>query len=555
MGIRRWHRRLMAHALRKSVHFHRNGEPDKAFALLRRLARAVPSVPRAHLMLASACDYTRGDPRLAERSIRAAVAASRSTAGVLCRAASLHLAWRNVDKAQEILSAAHQRFPLSWRVWQSLGQLHLETGKFERAIYCFHKEIELAPSPKVWLRAMTDAARCYTQVGNKDEAVCTYRRIIDAIPTAAHAYWGLIQAGESLDGPLNIVDRIHELLRSANTSEEARQFCHYALGAVYDRAGQSAEAFAHFHLGNDLRAKTVAPLNVKALRQEVLSQLMIFDRERIANLAAHGCRNHFPICIVGMPRSGTTLVEQLLSSHSSVHALGERGDIWRLTKTIRWEVGSDRHYPECIEKLRPSAVRDIARFIAEQRNHVSGGLPRVTTKTPEDFWNLGLIYILFPNAKIVHCLRDPIDTCLSCYMQNFGEVPFATNLTQLAEVYRLYELIMTHWRCHLPRSSLWDISYEALLDRPVETVRDLCSFCDLDFEDACLNFHRNLRRVETASLWQVRKPFYKTSVQRWHRYREFLGPLLPLERDASQLSGSKAGLPKAAAELMSSVPG
>jgi tetratricopeptide (TPR) repeat protein len=526
--MRRWHRRLMARALRKSVRFAQKGEPHKAFALLKRLAGAAPSVPRIHLLLAAACDRTAGDPKLAERAICAAECGGRATAGVLSRAAMFELASGDLTRAYEILNLALQRYPSSWLVWQGLGQLHLERGDCEQAIHCFHQQVQFAHSPKVWLQAMTDVARCYKQCGKKEEAVSAYRRIIDAVPGAAHAYWALVEAGESLGNGCELANTIRDLLGMADVAEDAQQFLHYALGVACDREGRPAEAFAHFHLANEIRAKKVVPINVGRLHQEVELRIKLFDRERIANLAQHGCRDHRPICIVGMPRSGTTLVEQIVSSHSAVHSLGERPDICRLTQTMRWRISSTKHYPECSEELSPAAVRELALSVAERRNNVSGGLPRVTTKVPEDFWDLGLIQILFPRTKIIHCRRDPIDTCLSCYMQNFEDVPFATSLTQLVDVYRLYERVMAHWRSVLPISSFWEISYEELLERPAQMVRDLCDFCGLEFEEGCLQFHRNPRRVQTASLWQVRKPLYKTSVRRWERYREFLGPLLKL---------------------------
>jgi hypothetical protein len=230
-----------------------------------------------------------------------------------------------------------------------------------------------------------------------------------------------------------------------------------------------------------------------------------------------------------MPRSGTTLVEQILSSHSGVRGLGERLDIQLVTHSLRWELKSKKPYPWCAKAMSAKIVERIARSLAERRHREAGSCLRITTKLPEDFWDLGLIAILFPNARIIHCRRHPIDTCFSCYMQNFSTIPYATSLYGLAEVYRLYRRIMEHWRTVLNPESLFELSYEELIKRPEEVTHELSDFCGLSFEERCLRFYENRNRVATASQWQVRRPVYGTSVQRWERYREFLGPLLELE--------------------------
>jgi hypothetical protein len=170
------------------------------------------------------------------------------------------------------------------------------------------------------------------------------------------------------------------------------------------------------------------------------------------------------------------------------------------------------------------------RFSAKERLvRLVGTSSRIVTKLPEDYRELGLIQILFPAVRIIHCTRDPMDTCLSCYMQFFKFVPYARDLESLAGVYRLYRELMDHWRKVLPDGTVFDVSYETLVDQPEETVRAICDFCGLPFEQRCMDFHKNGGLTDTASRWQVRKPIYRSSVRRSARYREFLGPLLELE--------------------------
>lgn len=186
-------------------------------------------------------------------------------------------------------------------------------------------------------------------------------------------------------------------------------------------------------------------------------------------------------------------------------------------------------YPWCARKLSRAVVHALSKSLRDQRCQEAGPCDRIVTKLPEDFWNLGLIAILFPKAWIIHCSRHPIDTCLSCYMQNFESLIWATSLDQLADVYRLYLRIMEHWRSVVPASQLFELQYEDLISEPEETVRRLCDFARVPFQEGCLRFYETSRRVDTASRWQVRNPLYTTSVGRWKHYRPFLGPLLELD--------------------------
>jgi Sulfotransferase family len=262
-----------------------------------------------------------------------------------------------------------------------------------------------------------------------------------------------------------------------------------------------------------------------------------FCREVIERFAPHGRRGISPIFVEGMPRSGTSLVEQILSSHSQVVGIGEGVELFRATEQVPALLSSQQAYPQCLEELSTEGVRRLADPLAKAFQNLAGPGERVVTKMPEDFWDLGLIAMLLPEARIIHCTRHPIDTCLSCYMQNFVRLAYATSLDNLAAVYRLYRQIMEHWRGLLPTSTSCDISYEELVGRPEETIRRLCGFCGLKFEENCLRFHENPRRVDTASRWQVRRPLYAASIGRWEHYREFLGPLLSLAEPTTSSPG------------------
>jgi hypothetical protein len=232
------------------------------------------------------------------------------------------------------------------------------------------------------------------------------------------------------------------------------------------------------------------------------------------------------VFIVGMPRSGTSLVEQILASHPNVFGAGELRDLQRLAEELPARVGAKEAYPACLVRLDGSAACALADEYLERIGRRSGAALRVTDKMPLNFLHLGLIAALFPRARIVHCIRDPLDVCVSCYCQDFQGGPnFLWDLTDLGKFHGEYERLMAHWGSVLPLPIL-EVVYEELVDNLEAVSRRLISFCGLDWDDRCLAYHQNARAVRTASLVQVRQPVYKSSVGRWRHYAPHLRPLL-----------------------------
>jgi hypothetical protein len=222
-----------------------------------------------------------------------------------------------------------------------------------------------------------------------------------------------------------------------------------------------------------------------------------------------------------MPRSGTTLTEQIASSHSRVGGAGELRTLGDLMRRLAGRGG----YAEALAGLTRGQSRDLARNYLEALRQIGGPGERITDKMPHNFEDLGLIALLFPNARVVHCMRDPLDTCLSCFTHHFSENHgYNTDLSVLGQYYREYRRIMQHWREVLPLRML-DFSYEALIADQEGKSRELIAFLGLEWEDACLAFHANDRLVSTPSRWQVRQPIYTSSVKGWKKYEKHLGPL------------------------------
>jgi len=264
------------------------------------------------------------------------------------------------------------------------------------------------------------------------------------------------------------------------------------------------------------------------LKKRLEATIEVLNSRFISAMSDHGCHDDFLICIVGFPRSGTTLIEQILGSHPEVRALGERTDFRRVAEGLQSRLKSRHRYPQCCAKLAPRWVSELAGSVRDKLLATAPFGTRVVIKHPGDCWEVGLIRILFPRARFVYCRRHPIDNCLSCYMQNFIGVPFSTDLDVLSEVYRLYARVMSHWQRELPGDSLFDCSYESVVADPEPVIRRLHDHCGIPFNQNWSSFHNHARRVDTASRWQVRRPIYGRSVGRWRKYAQFLGPLLQL---------------------------
>jgi hypothetical protein len=233
-----------------------------------------------------------------------------------------------------------------------------------------------------------------------------------------------------------------------------------------------------------------------------------------------------------MPRSGTSLVEQILASHPQVGGVGERKEIALMTKSLPEWIASSEPYPRCVERIDMDIANRLADQYLQTMETVSGGATRVADKMMTNYLHLGLIAILFPQARLVHCRRDPLDVCLSCYFQNFSHRPAHTfDLGDLGFYYRQYARLMDHWRDNLPLD-LFEINYEQLVEDQEPQTRRLLNHCDLPWDPQCLEFHRTTRVVQTASSWQVRQPLNNRSVRRWVHYDRYLQPLRDALGDA-----------------------
>ena len=246
-------------------------------------------------------------------------------------------------------------------------------------------------------------------------------------------------------------------------------------------------------------------------------------------IAAKSCGDPtcMPIFVIGMPRSGTTLVEQILASHPMVHGAGELQTFNDVVLEVRGPDGNTLPYPDFVPSLDRGALKAVGeRYVALVRKLAPSG-ERVTDKMPSNYYFAGLIHLALPNAKLIHTMRDPVDTCVSCFSKLFSaEQNHTYDLSELGRYYRHYEKLMAHWRRVLPQDRMLDVRYEDVVADLEAQARRVIAYCGLPWDDRCLAFHKTDRPVRTASATQVRQPIYASAIGRWKVYEEFLGPLL-----------------------------
>lgn len=358
--------------------------------------------------------------------------------------------------------------------------------------------------------------RAQVHIGDLKAAEVSLNRAISCFPQHPAPYAELAAARKFKVEDAPLVETMTSLLSTC--PEEGRRGLEFALGKVYTDMGDYDRSFEHYRAGNDLARRTV-PFDIARYVARVDREIELFSAERLAAMP-RGSDSEVPILIVGTPRSGTTLTESIISSHSQVAGAGEM---------TFWSAAMSHVMPGFPASYTTEMAKRLAdEYLIFMRQH-SATARRITDKMPGNFMHLGIIHAVFPNAKIVHTKRHPIDACLSIYFQNFPDAhEYKWDLENLAAWYEQYQRLMAHWRAVLPPGVLYEIQYEDLVEDQEGESRKLLEFLGLDWEDGVLEFHTQERAVYTASKWQVRQPVYKTSKARWRRYEKHLGPLMGL---------------------------
>ena len=405
-------------------------------------------------------------------------------------------------------------------------------GQYDAALRSYQQALHLDPQCR---NAVLGMAHVYERQGKVQQALDLIQPYLDAGDLGADAamiFAALCRPLKRCDEAVTLLERILSP-GGPRLDDGQRTTLHFRLGRLYDGSGDFDAAFRHCAQGNALKARQW-PFDPQSHHCYIDDMIAAFSPGFMAAAprAAHGSRR--PVFIVGMPRSGTTLVEQILASHPRVFGAGELDEISHIAAGLPALCGVATPYPRCVASLTASACEQSARRYLDYLQGISPpDTDYVTDKMPANFLHLGLIRLLFPEAPIIHCLRDPMDTCLSCYFQNFGPgLSFSYNLEHLGVYYREYLRLMDHWRdvLHLP---MLEVRYEDLVADQERVSRNIVDFCGLEWDERCLRFYEAPRLAATASYDQVRQPLYKGSVGRWRHYSDHLSSLARAIADGS----------------------
>jgi tetratricopeptide (TPR) repeat protein len=407
----------------------------------------------------------------------------------------------------------------------NLGLTHHRMGDLDRAVFYYRKALALRPE---YVGASANLATILKEQGSLKEAIAQFQQTLKLQPGFALGYYNLSEfVGEGLyDFTPEELDSIRKLLASSRSSSD-KILCSFALAKALNKQGLYDEAFHYYKKGNDLKKRFLEERNVAfdAAKHEAMVDRIIttYDEAYFQRVQGWGVDTDLPVFIIGMPRSGSTLVEQILASHPQVFGAGELGAIPRLITNL----AADAHAALYVAPVLPdqAAAGELAAAYLKRLTALAKGAARLTIKTLENFLHLGVIATIFPRARIIHCQRDPLDVCLSCYFQHFNdELVFTWALEDIGAYFRLYQKLMSHWARVLPLP-IHEVRYEELVQRQEAVSRNMVAFCGLDWDERCLAFFDLRRVVRTASSVQVRKPMSSRALGRWQNYRDHLGPL------------------------------
>jgi tetratricopeptide (TPR) repeat protein len=392
-------------------------------------------------------------------------------------------------------------------------------GRYREALDYSKKAIRAAPrNPTVY----DTVASALAILGQIDEAISYYEKAIALDNSFGTSYMNFSRIKKFSDKDKQFIERMEKQLKKSLPAKERASF-HFALGKAYDDRKIFDKAFANYRQGN-LLYKSQRP---ELIDLKYVPKLFkkVFTKERLDMAPSIGNTSDIPIFIVGMPRTGSSLTEQIISRHSQAGGAGELQTIHFVTEAICPLHDQKNYITEWNKHLNQSKLNEYAESYLKVLRKDNEDALRITDKLPDNFFYLGFIHLLFPYAKVVHTIRNPLDTCLSCYFQPFTGLSWTFDMESLARRYQLYRQIMDYWKNVLPPGTILDINYESLINNQEEESRRLIAHCGLDWEDGCLDYVSEKRIVETASLWQVRQPMYKSSVRRWTNYAPHLETL------------------------------
>jgi tetratricopeptide (TPR) repeat protein len=522
----------------QAARFEQDGEPGKAENIYRDILRRDPEHVEAMRLLAAVA--------VSHRKYKdAEVLLSRAVE----RAPDYARAWLDLsqvqieqDKHPEAIASAQQLMELTPDMAEShiaLGNAQAKGDQAEESIASYQAALAIMPRHP---GAFSGLAQQYKTVGRQKEAIAAHRKNIASNPKYAEPYWGLanMKTFHFEDAEIAAMEKL--LGDDSLDTLATIQLCN-SLGLAYETRKDYDQAFAYFQRCNDQRRQSEIydPVETEIITDRLIE---VFDQDFLQRNQGHGIEDDAPILIVGLPRSGSTLIEQILASHSQVEGTHELSELSLVVKSLPKTGPKARRFPQNLPDFKHQMWSRVGKQYLQRTEKFRTDTPRFVDKNPNNFTYVGLLHLALPNARIINARRHPLDSCFGSYKQLFASgQSFTYDLTDVGEYYLQYQRLMDHWHEVLPGNVL-DVDYETVVSDLEGQVRRILDYCGLPFEEACLNFHETDRLVKTASSEQVRQPIYASSVDLWRNYESHLGELIevldPLLIQRASASGGKS---------------
>ena len=496
------------------------GDVQSAISQYKKAAGLAPQSIESHYDLAMVLGQS-GNLTQASRHLGQVVHLDPGHIDALVKLAYIDYVRGNIQEAMSHLQKARTINPGHLELNLRMGTIYLAMNDFNKARNCFKAILRQDPEHE---EAINQLASIHAYSGDTVKAYQMLSPLLQSRPVNISAANTLATFCRPLGRCQEATKLLEERLTEGPLSPEDECRICFTLGDLYDGAQKYGKAFEHYDRGNRLSDSPYDPWEEKQWIRDITARLNA-DFFKQIEPAKHISKRIQPVFIVGLPRSGTSLTEQILSRHLAVYAAGERLEIPQFALSVCKDIDSQQPYPFCLSGIDRNSLNGMAKqYIKKVAMQAERTTKIVTDKMPDNYQHLALIQLLFPKARIIHCIRDPMDTCLSCYFKKLMGHPYSYNLINLGRHYRLYEELMAHWKSVLSLPMM-EIRYEALVTDPETVSRAMVEFCGLKWSSRCLDFHKSKRNVVTASTDQVRQPIYNKSVARWKNYEEYLGDL------------------------------
>ncbi len=437
--------------------------------------------------------------------------------------ATLYLQQEVFDKALDHVEHAIQLDPKLPFAQVIRGNVLSKAQRHEEALASYREALDLSPGHG---GALSGIGHVLKTIGRQDESIAAYRECIRAHPALGEAYWSLanLKTFEFDDEEVRVMQHMVE---DDELADEPKVNFYLSLGKHFENCSDYDRAFEHYRLGNELRRthETYDPVQTQVIHDRIIE---VFTPEFLANRADCGDPSFGPILIVGLPRSGSTLIEQILASHSQVEGTMELPDLSRLIRDINRNRKDGQEYPEVLAQLSQQDFASLGQKYLETTQRYRTGKAWFVDKMPNNFASIGFLHLILPNAKVINARRHPLDSCMGCYKQLFYKgQSFTYDQFELGQYYLQYQRIVDHWHAVLPGKVL-DLQYEDMVLDQENQTRRLLEYCGLTWEDQCLRFYETDRAINTASSEQVRQPIYTKALNYWRHYEDHLGELIEI---------------------------